>query len=548
MFDEAATVRRAADCDIWIPVLRPAPARPFEMALVIDGAITMAAWHETLREFRLVLERLGAFFDVRAWRLHAAPGPEGSLTLAPEGGNPRVRRKADELRDATGRRLVLVASDCVSEPWHDGRARDLLESWGRTQPVALLPMLPPSLWRYTGLGWATPILVRAPRPGAPNAALVAEPRAVRPARRLVPGGRPAAGGPTGEAKSPARVPVPVPVLPLQPEALVAWAQTLTSPFAAGVTALILRPASPAVSRPEGDHSDPSHPPGEARVERFARMSSPTAQELAGCFAAAPLRMSILRVVQRALLPDSDNLHLAEILLGGLFYPIPAKSDDPDDLAFEFYQGVREVLLDRQDISRSLEVFTTVTRWVSECFGQALDFQAILDDPDGFAPLPLTEENKPFASISAMLLKRLGGRYLKAARRLEGEAHPEPVPIPEQPVAEPTPVPLLESLVSLVGRTAQIDEIRVTLMDSQVSRKGRPIVFLLEGGQEQGHAYLIRRLIRYELPIMFASLSYQTVYQCYFSMPSAAIFNFDLALRRESGALIFGSSPGALDLV
>ncbi len=381
VFDEAATVRRAADCDIWIPVLRPAPARPFEMALVIDGAITMAAWHETLREFRLVLERLGAFFDVRAWRLHAAPGPEGSLTLAPEGGNPRVRRKADELRDATGRRLVLVASDCVSEPWHDGRARDLLESWGRTQPVALLPMLPPSLWRYTGLGWATPILVRAPRPGAPNAALVAKPRAVRPARRLVPGGRPAAGGPTGQAKSPARVPVPVPVLPLQPEALVAWAQTLTSPFAAGVTALILRPAAPAVSRPEGDHSGPSHPPGEARVERFARMSSPTAQELAGCFAAAPLRMSILRIVQRALLPDSDNLHLAEILLGGLFYPIPAKSDDPDDLAFEFYQGVREVLLDRQDISRSLEVFTTVTRWVSERFGQALDFQAILDDPE-----------------------------------------------------------------------------------------------------------------------------------------------------------------------
>ena len=88
VFDEAATVRRAADCDVWVPVLRPAPARSFEMALVVDGAITMTAWHETLREFRRVLERLGAFLDARVWRLHAAPGPKGGCRFPPRGATP----------------------------------------------------------------------------------------------------------------------------------------------------------------------------------------------------------------------------------------------------------------------------------------------------------------------------------------------------------------------------------------------------------------------------------------------------------------------------
>ncbi len=373
VFDEAATVRRAADCDVWVPVLRPAPARSFEMALVVDGAITMTAWHETLREFRRVLERLGAFLDARVWRLHAAPGPKGALSLSPEGGDARSRRNTDELRDPSGRRLVLIASDCVSEPWHDGRARDLLESWGKTQPVALMPMLPQSLWQYTGLGRASRVFVRASRVGASNIQLTPEPRADRPLQRLV-----------RRAKPPARVGVPVPVVPLQPEALGAWARTLTGPGAWGVTALLLRAASQAESSPNTKGKTANPLTADDRLDRFTRMASPTSLELAGCFAVVPLRMPIMRVVQRAALPKSDNLHLAEVLLGGLFNPVLGASDDPDDLAFEFHPGVREALLDRQDVPRSLEVFTTVTRWVSEHFGQSLDFQAILDDLDGFA--------------------------------------------------------------------------------------------------------------------------------------------------------------------
>jgi small GTP-binding protein len=166
-----------------------------------------------------------------------------------------------------------------------------------------------------------------------------------------------------------------------------------------------------------------------------------------------------------MLPDSDDLHFAEVLLGGLIQATLTASDDPDNLAFEFHPGVRETLLDRQDITRSLEVVHTVTRWISEHFGQSLDFQAILDNPDGFVPIPITEANKPFASIAMMLLNRLGGRYAKAADRL-GSGIPRTLPSPTDqktvtevdsprdgliPVANQPGRPIAEAKLLLVGQ-------------------------------------------------------------------------------------------------
>ena len=281
-----------------------------------------------------------------------------------------------------------------------------------------MPVLPQSLWQYTGLGRASHVSVRASRVGASNILLTPEPRVDRPTLRLVR----RANLPTG-ATPPAWTGVPIPVVPLQPEALGAWARTLTNPGAWGVTALLLRAASRNETSPDTAGKTTPSLTADERLVRFSRMASPTSRKLAGCFAAAPLRMPIMRVVQRAVLPDSENLHLAEVLLGNLLQPIPAASEDPDDLAFEFHPGVREALLDRQEISHSLEVYTTVTRWVSEHFGETLDFQAILENPDGFASLPITEKNRPFASIAAELLKRLGGRYARAADRLGHQIPP-----------------------------------------------------------------------------------------------------------------------------
>jgi hypothetical protein len=69
VLDEVATVQRIAEEKLWIPVMRPAPERWFELALVIDEAASMMLWKQTIQEFRQLLEQHGAFRDVRTWGL-----------------------------------------------------------------------------------------------------------------------------------------------------------------------------------------------------------------------------------------------------------------------------------------------------------------------------------------------------------------------------------------------------------------------------------------------------------------------------------------------
>ena len=67
--DETATVRRATEDDLWLPIYRPFAERWLEMALVVDEAVSMTVWQEVARELRRVFVRAAAFRDVRVWRL-----------------------------------------------------------------------------------------------------------------------------------------------------------------------------------------------------------------------------------------------------------------------------------------------------------------------------------------------------------------------------------------------------------------------------------------------------------------------------------------------
>ena len=69
MFDEAATVEQIADQQIWSPVMRPAPERWLDVALVVEETQALSVWKETITEVQTLLERQGAFRQVTTWRL-----------------------------------------------------------------------------------------------------------------------------------------------------------------------------------------------------------------------------------------------------------------------------------------------------------------------------------------------------------------------------------------------------------------------------------------------------------------------------------------------
>ena len=81
--DEAATAARVAEEGIWLPVLRPAPARWLDLALVVDTSPSMVVWRRTLAELRTLAERLGAFRIVRVLAVDSSTDPSRPLTVRP---------------------------------------------------------------------------------------------------------------------------------------------------------------------------------------------------------------------------------------------------------------------------------------------------------------------------------------------------------------------------------------------------------------------------------------------------------------------------------
>jgi WD40 repeat protein len=397
VLDEELTARRIAEEDLWLPAERPAPARWLEIALVVDANPSMLVWQQTLQELRLLLEREGAFRDVRLWQLDTINAK--AVLRAP---NTRQERSRGELSDPTGRRAIIVATDCLGTAWESGDAARMLTKWGRTLPVTILQMLPARLWQQTALADAWMVRLSATEAAQPSSRL-----------RL--------HGPPQWCAGEAPAEAAVPIATLEPESLGAWANLLAGRREAVRPGAVFLPMPKLGS--DAETPSPATPrqvkEGKDRVRDFQKTATPMAFRLACLCAAAPLRLPIMRLIQQTLLPSSRQVHLAEVFLGGLLRRLtPSKpNENADEVAFEFQKEVRAVLLADGLIPDHVQVLRTVSDYVQRFLGSKLNIRAILEDPDAAKEFEFGDEEDTFANISAEVLERLGGRYAEAARRL-----------------------------------------------------------------------------------------------------------------------------------
>jgi hypothetical protein len=163
--DEPATARRVAEENCWEPVLRRRRVRWPDLALVVDTASSMRLWVRSAGQVRQLMERLGAFREIRTLALRPGDGATGPVSLCPL-GDGRVRPvPSATLADPTGRRLVVVVTDGMHPAWSDGRYADVLEAWSRSMPVVVVSLVPPRCWTALRTRWSD---VRLPHPMAPN--------------------------------------------------------------------------------------------------------------------------------------------------------------------------------------------------------------------------------------------------------------------------------------------------------------------------------------------------------------------------------------------
>ncbi|MDJ0706508.1 MAG: formylglycine-generating enzyme family protein [Leptolyngbyaceae cyanobacterium MO_188.B28] len=415
VLDEPATVERIAQEDIWIPVLQPAPERWFELELVIESSPFSFVWESTLEEFQHLLERQGAFRNVRAWSVSESETGEVQLVPKTMARTPAqlpasptaagdISRSPRELIDASGRALVLYVSDCRSRLWQSGKIHDWLKLWSQHEPTTVIQLLPERLWSQTELNVGFKVQVSAFIPGVANPKLqIHNP----PARRGLSGGNA----------------LTLPVVTLTPNALQQWARVIA---AAGQQRLPARLFDMAwVKDPhriaEADWAviEPQSP--EARVELFNATASPPAKRLARLMSVAPVELPVVHLIQKAFFKESaDPVHVAEVYDSCLLEQ--TGDAEAGELArYEFFQGVRECLNRGNPIDETLTVLDVLSKEITRTLGfETSSFTALL-----YPNADWGEKEKatilPFAQIATQTLHRLGGQYAELAQQVEQDA-------------------------------------------------------------------------------------------------------------------------------
>ncbi|MFD9511180.1 SAV_2336 N-terminal domain-related protein [Streptomyces mirabilis] len=453
--DEEATVDRVAGTGFWYPVLRPAPVRWLDVALVVDDSVSMSVWDSAVREFRTLLQTTGTFRSVQDWTLLSEESRSRGVVLrrGMPASTTATDRSPGELVDPNGRRIVLVVSDCISPSWSDGTLARLLRLWGTSGPVAIVQPLPRRMWERSRLGLHD-VKLHSPTPGSANSRLVAQSR------------RGSAAPITA---------MPVPLLMLDPRSLGPWA-SLTSGESSEYDALAILVDGAAQSPvPRGEPVRPPSSPTELLAD-FRALASPEAFKLAVYLAAVPLSQPIMRVVQQVMLSDPQPSQIAEILLSRLL----TRAEDSvgtrgDDIVFDFCPGVREELLSGLSQHAARRILQLVSEYVSDRIGSHVDFTALLRGED--TAVALLQDHRVFAEVSAQVLRRLGGMYETVAQRLE--AVPAASMAPDASGLEPpawgTPPP---RAVELFGREPLLKELHDALMSGDAAPH---VLVAAEGG-------------------------------------------------------------------
>ncbi|MFJ4425602.1 SAV_2336 N-terminal domain-related protein [Streptomyces bobili] len=398
--DVDATVSAMAETGLPDAVLRPARTRWLDLVVLVDDGVSMLLWQRLAGEVRALMERCGAFRDVRLHGLDSRMPGGPRLTGRPYGGRDRARPMSTVL-DPSGNTLLLVVSDGVGRAWRDGQMHRELDRAASTGPVAVLHALPPRLWAGSGID-ARPWRVTTRRRGAANRSWHVEDPLLPPELAPYDG-------------------VPVPVLSAEGSDIGTWAKLIGSPGETVVLPLLTGPDAPVPAVGAGAFTRAAgFVAAEEAVLRFKTSASSEAYRLAAHLAAvAPLPVPAMRLVQHALQPSVDTAHLAEVFLGGLMHGVDGSADLPHQKTFDFTEDIRTVLLGTVPPSELVRTAREVTAHLSGLPNASTGFPAWLPHSEGPERVR-SGSRRPFGWVDETLRRRLG------IASPEPESAPEPL--------------------------------------------------------------------------------------------------------------------------
>lgn len=424
VLDEESTAEGAAAFQgVWLPVIRPAPERAFDVILLVDTHSTMAPWRHTVNEVRQSLCMLGAFRNIREVPLVTTQNPSEDLVRLVERTNSR--------------QLVLLVTDGLADAWGDGRLSAALHALATSQLLSILHVMSDSAWSLGHIqGHRTRVRHNGgvPRCNA-DWRTDNEPR--------LNGQEPATG-------------ITVPVITLEERFLTTWATfiagkvlatnlpmlTLSLPCAPGsfkpqlgkqqITG-IPAPALPPVAVGPSDSEHPALPASpdedttaaEDLVALEARLTahlSPDELEVACILAAVPLTEANMQAALTAVAPALEPLLpsvLSSLLAINALVPVNASHRSEDNTGTEtvdFVPGLRARLLAHAQTSETARAMSAAHSDLDHDDAWTIFDAAALIDPTTHHPI-VTADNLRRAELSATVFTALSGKHRPLGKEL-----------------------------------------------------------------------------------------------------------------------------------
>ena len=423
--DEEATANQIAEQDVWLPVLCPAAERWLELALVVEEAPSLPIWKSLIRELQLLMERQGAFRTVQPWRLTASETNQPQLfpgSCAPRPG--QRSRSPKELIDPAGRRLILVVSDCTSPLWRQGKIHPWLGQWGQLAPLTLLQLFPQRLWERSALGQGSPVWMRSFSPGRPTSYWDVD----SPLDFLS----------LEESAVPKQETLAIPVVTTESSSLEPWAKVMVGTGEAQATGVQFD-TNQLMSVSSSDATQDA-PDAQTLVRRFRGGASIQAQRLAGLMAAVPVSPDIVDLIRQTLLPEAQQVHMAEVFMGGLIRMTRTPNPSGKTLvAYDFVsEEVRDLLTDAVEVPKTEAVLEAVSKYISARLGLSTRSLEALLVPNTALDDAAQAEVLPFAYLARRTLRRMGDEYADLVDLLEQPSVLLGNSSPEQPISSGFP--------------------------------------------------------------------------------------------------------------
>jgi CheY-like chemotaxis protein len=406
--DVDQTIRHFASTRHIAPRWRARRGRWLRLLVIIERSPTMRFWQASARGLMPVASRGTGALSTDVLYLERGVSPAGR-------GSPRLVDRTGRLRHfnaGAGEMLVLYLTDTLGPGWLTGQIPDLLGRWSSRAAITVLHVLPRGFWSRTSMSsvlpltsWKPPATVRGTaHPQFPLICYLG-PQSIRTTMAAL------TGHPRGNAMQ----------LYSREAEETGYSESVADKFASIDAEEFDRLATLAVAQPD-------EPEIEALWEEFCSAATPATLRLASFFAPAPLVMPIMRMIERALVPEAAPWQIAELVMSGLIRRWrDCQEHDVSRMEYEFLPGIRERLLQLSTQTQQWDVIDLISNYVERRFGRAREFEAYCSGE--FDALAGTIEDREFAPFS-----RVGAWFGALQPNTKTSGPPEAVPAGVGPIA------------------------------------------------------------------------------------------------------------------